>query len=213
MDVWDMPDLGCAFICGRPFALGGMRHKPIAVPVRGGADGNGPRYHSKLLVREDSNFYRLEDTFGGRLGLTIPHSLSGFWAVKRHLAPFKAISGSPLYKEEVGELHTPLNCLKALRENRIDVGPVDGYYYTLLARHNPQELASTRVVAQTVDYPMPFLAASPQVDDAICVRIRHGLFAAAALPEMQPVLEGLGLTGFAVPDLAEYAMLGSAPPE
>lgn len=207
MDVWGRPDLGCTFICGRPFALGGMRHKPIAVPLRVHPSGSASRYHTKLLVRADSGFQTLEDTFGGRLGLTVHHSLSGYLAVKRHLAMFAPPSGKPVYAEEVGDLHISANSLKALAENRVDVVPLDGYCHELLERHAPEKLAHTRVIAETRDYPMPFMAASPTVSDADCDALRQGLFAAAALPAMRPVLTGLGLAGFAVPDIAEYAGL------
>ena len=208
MHLWDRPDLGCAFICGRPFALGGFKHKPVAVPLRASTGGT-PCYATKLLVRADSPFHCLEDTFGLRLGLTTPHSLSGFFAVREHLAPYQSGSKYPLYAEEITNLHTPANCLKALAENRVAVAPLDGYYHELLERHTPGMLAHTRVIAETRQYPMPLLVASPQTDGRVCEALREGLFTAARRPGMQPVMETLGLTGFGIPDVAAYGSLGA----
>ncbi len=204
--LWARADLGCAFICGRPFSLGGLTHRPVAVPLRERAHGE-PLYNTKLLARADGACNCLEDTFGLRLGLTTPHSLSGFKAVKDHLAPYQAASKKPLYAEEIGGLHTPANCLNALADCRADVVPMDGYYYELLSRHAPGALAGTKVIAETRCYPMPLLVASPQLADTIYDALREGLFTAAKLPTTRPILDILGLSGFAAPEVAAYESL------
>lgn len=204
-ELWKRPDLGLTFICGRVFILYGQKHVPIAVPVR--AESGMPVYNSKLLVRADSTFARLEDTFGSRLGWTVTHSHSGFLAVKKLLAPYQAKSASPLY-ENVGPLHTPANCLKALAQDAADIVPLDGWYYELLQRHAPEKLAGTRILIETDNYPMPFLAASPGTDPAVCERLAAAVQEVAALPAMRPALELLGLTGFARPNPTDYAVMG-----
>ena len=216
--LWELDDLGCAFICGRPFALGGCAHRPLAVPLRVRTGGT-PYYTTKLLVRGDSPFRCLEDTFGHRLGLTTPHSLSGYLAVREHLAPYqkgqqgqqggkgrKAPEG-PLYAGEVLGLHTPMNCLKALADRRAEVVPLDGYCHELLERHAPDTLAHARVVAETRQYPMPLLVASPRLADDAYEALRAGLFTAARLPGMRRVMDTLGLAGFGVPDIPAYEPL------
>ncbi len=208
-ELWARPDLGLGFICGRAFALDGRRHRPLAVPLRRTAAGPAPRYHTKLLVRADSPHARLEDTFGHRLAWTAEHSLSGCLAVKWHLAPYAAGRRAPLHRP-VGPLHTPGNCLRALVAGEVDLAPLDDYWHELLTRHAPEALAPTRVLAVTREYPLPLLVASAELDEATSERIRAGLFAAAALPALGPLLAELGLAGFAAPELDAYAGLGAA---
>lgn len=206
--LWARPDLGLAFICGRAFALEGMRHKAIAVPLRkGGADGNpAPLYSTHMLVREDAPFQGCEDILSARIGWTVSHSHSGYLAVKDLLAPLAKNTGS-LFSQETGPLHTPMNCIKALRENIADAVPMDSFYYDLLLNNAPETLAGTRILATTREYPMPLLAAAPTMDDAVCRALLRGLQEAARLPEMAPVLKALCITGFAEPDIEKYAAL------
>src|ERR1700742_829652 len=65
-ELWSRPDLGCAFMCGFPYKLAQHPPKPVAAPVPVGAQG--PVYATRLVVRADSRFNTLQDTFGGRLG-------------------------------------------------------------------------------------------------------------------------------------------------
>lgn len=205
-DLWKRPDLGIAFMCGRAFMLEGARHTPIAVPVRNGERG-GPKYHSILLVREESPCRCLEDSFGQRLGWTVHHSHSGYIAVREHLAPHMGPDGSLPYSEEVGPLHTPAMCLAALRENRADVAPLDGYYAELLHQNAPEVLAGLRPIAATRSYPMPLLVGAPTLPPEHGERLRQGLFAACAKAENKAILDALCITGFVKPDIASYASL------
>lgn len=208
-DLWDNHAMGFAFICGRAFVLEGMRHIPVAAPLRLGRDGGVPaaRYNTVILVRDDSRLQGAEDLLTARIGWTVSHSHSGYLAVKRLLTEVAGEDVSYLFTEETGPLHTPINCLKALRDGTVDAAPLDGYCHELLQQNGPELLAGTRVLAGTREYPMPFLAASPQVGDEICDRLRQGLFTAASLPEMAPVLANLRLAGFVRPDIPEYAQL------
>src|SRR5271168_1272661 len=65
-ELWSRPDLGCAFMCGFPYKLAQDPPKPVAAPVP--VRAKGPVYATRLVVREDSAFHTIEDTFGGRLG-------------------------------------------------------------------------------------------------------------------------------------------------
>jgi ABC-type phosphate/phosphonate transport system substrate-binding protein len=211
-DLWNRPDLGLGFICGRAFMLAGARHIPIAVPLRSGvaADGpytDAPLYHTELLVAESSPFTRLEDAFGRRLGWTVRHSHSGYGAVREHLARFARPGGAPLFSREIGPLHTPAKCLEALRNKEADVVPLDAYYRDLLLRNSPDVLADTRSVGKTRSCPMPLLVAAPGADPALCRALRKGLLAACRRADMADVLRGLCITGFAQPDAAAYREL------
>lgn len=204
-ELWMRQDLGLTLICGRSFALYGMQHIPLAAPVR--LTTGTSTYHTKLLVRADSTYERLEDSFGSVLGWTVSHSHSGYMAVRKHLKPYQDQREQPLYTL-LGPLHTPALCLKALADGSASVVPVDGYYYELLLRNAPEALAGTRILDMTAEYPIPFFAASPGVDPALGERLADAVQQAAALPALRPVLESLCISGFARPDAAVYLPLG-----
>src|SRR5580693_9807886 len=85
-ELWSRSDLACAFMCGYPFALAAQKPRPVAAPVPIGAPIPGrPVYATRLVVRADSKFRSIEDTFGGRLGYTIEDSNSGYNALRHHL--------------------------------------------------------------------------------------------------------------------------------
>src|SRR6476660_3803234 len=74
-DLWSRADLACAFMCGFPFMLTASPPRPVAAPVPTEAPVPGrPTYATLLLVRANSGFQSLQDTFGGRLGYTVEDS-------------------------------------------------------------------------------------------------------------------------------------------
>ncbi len=60
----------------------------------------GPVYFTDMVVRADSPFERLEDTFGGTVGYTLADSMSGGVAFRDHLAPYREREGTRLYRNE-----------------------------------------------------------------------------------------------------------------
>lgn len=210
-DLWARPDLGLVFICGKPFRNAGGRHKPIAVPLPqdrpllpNSYASSVSLYCTHFLVRTDSPWQTLPDSFGSRLGWTVPHSHSGFNAVRYTLLPFMA-KGMP-YPVTVGPLHTPARCLEALLNGKADLVPLDSYYHTLLTLHCPERLEGTRVLARSPAAPMPFLAASPETPDSVCERLRCALFGLVA-EAPNSVLPALGLHGFASVNAENYLEL------
>src|SRR3981081_4299348 len=81
--LWARADLGAAFMCGFPFASAAPRPVALAAPVPSPARYGGmPRYCTDFIVRADSPFATLSETFGGRIGWTVGHSQSGYNAVR-----------------------------------------------------------------------------------------------------------------------------------
>jgi hypothetical protein len=84
--VWSRPDLGCAFMCGWPFAQSDPQPRLIAAPVPSPVRyGGRPVYFTDLVVRATADFRTLDDTFGFRLGYTVEDSQSGYNAPRHHL--------------------------------------------------------------------------------------------------------------------------------
>lgn len=203
--LWACPDMGCVFLCGKPFRNAGSRHKPLAVPL---TKERGTFYVTRLLAREESGWTRLEDSFGTRLGWSVSHSHSGFNALRYTLLPYAVARGcTPLYSERVGPLDTPIRCLEALRQGRADVIPLDGYFFTLLARHRPESLSGLVTLAFSPAAPMPFLAAAPDTPDPVCAALRAALLRTADDPACRSLLEELALSGFAPVRAEDYALL------
>src|SRR5579872_4786517 len=100
--LWSRTDLGAVLMCGYPIALKLAPVVPLAAPIPRAAWAAGqPVYRSDLIVRQDSPYTRLEDTFGGRAGWTVTHSQSGFNAFRHMLLGYRTPERPALYGEMV----------------------------------------------------------------------------------------------------------------
>src|SRR5437868_2327557 len=105
-ELWARGDLGATFMCGLPYARDLRPLTPIVAPVvRGARYGGQPVYFTDVIVRADSPYRMLEDTFGGRVGYTVHHSQSGYVALREHLLPYRLALGHSPYREIVGPLY------------------------------------------------------------------------------------------------------------
>jgi ABC-type phosphate/phosphonate transport system substrate-binding protein len=201
--LWARDDLGAAFMCGFPFALSARKPSLLAALVPSPARyGERPQYCTDLIVRADSGFERLRDTFGGRIGWTVGHSQSGYNAVRHHLL------GRPEARYQwVGPLVTPRRVIEAALAGEIDVGPLDSYVHDLLRRHDPETASRLRVLESTAMTPIPPLIAAPAVDAATVSRLRQALLSCSAAPGMRATLEELLLARFEPIDAAAYDVL------
>lgn len=206
--LWARPDLGAVFMCGFPIALELASVTPIAAPIPAVEWAGGRAlYRTDLIVRQDAPYGRLEDTFGGRAGWTVAHSQSGFNAFRHELLSFRTAARPRIYAEMQGNLVTARNVLDAVREGRIDVGPLDAYWHLLIGRHAPQLTAGIRVLASTPVTPMPpFVAAAGAPADLIA-RLRAAFTGAATRAWFRPLGEQLLIEGFAPAARADYALL------
>lgn len=197
-ELWRRPDLGCVFMCGYPVALRIAEVTPLAAPIPAAAWAGGqPVYRSDLIVRDDSPFRTLEDTFGHRAGWTVTHSHSGFNAFRHHLLRYRTADRPTLYGEMKGDLVTARRVLDAVREGEIDVGPLDAYWHVLIAKYRPELVAGLRVVASTDLAPAPAFVAAPGLPLGAVDRLRGAFAAASRQPWFAPLGEALAITGFA----------------
>lgn len=169
-DLWRRDDLGMVQMCGYPIALKLSDVVPIAAPVPALPWAAGLAvYRTDLIVRADSPFTRLSDTFGHRLGWTVAHSHSGFNAPRHHLLPHFVARGGPLYAHAKGDLITARKVLDSVLDGSIDVGPLDAYWRALLALHRPELTAGVRILESTDTAPAPaFVASSTLPAEQVC---------------------------------------------
>ena len=158
--LWSREDLGCAFMCGWPFARS-SQFQAIAAPVPSpeGYDDQ-PRYRSEFLVRRATGWTTVEETFGSRIGWMVEDSQSGFNAPRRFLASYATSPGKPLFADVIGPLGNPARALAALTDQAVDVIALDCFYLDLLRRHRPEALDGISTVAYTDWTPIPLLVAA-----------------------------------------------------
>jgi ABC-type phosphate/phosphonate transport system substrate-binding protein len=201
--LWARDDLGAAFMCGFPFASAAPRPIALAAPVPSPARyGRLPRYCTDFIVRADSPFATLTDTFGGRIGWTVGHSQSGYNAVRHHLLGTQAH-----FAAWIGPLVTPRRVIEAVLDGKIDVGPLDSYVHDLIRRHDPETAAKLRVIDSTAMTPIPLLVASPGVGADETTRLRSALLACHTAPALAGTRDTLLLARFARVDPADYEIL------
>ena len=205
-ELWRRPDLGAVFMCGFPIALGLAEVVPLVAPVPD-ADwaGGCAVYRSDLIVRRDSPWRRLEDSFVGHAGWTVEHSHSGFNAFRHHLLAHRAAGRARLYARVTGGLVTARRILDAVVAGEIDIGPLDAYWHMLLRRHRPELLEPVRVLESTATAPAPAIVCSPAFPADDARRLREALLAAPSRPWFAPLARALCLSGFAPAARADYA--------
>jgi ABC-type phosphate/phosphonate transport system substrate-binding protein len=206
--LWSRPDLGCVLMCGYAIALRLAPVTPIAAPIpRAGWAAGRPLYRSDLIVRADSSYQRLEDSFGARAGWTVEHSHSGFNAFRHHLLAYRTPERPALYGQMIGNLLTARAVLDSVREGRIDIGPLDAYWHLLIARHAPDLTAGIRVLTTTELAPIPAFVASADTPAELVARLQTAFVGAARQPWFAPLGDLLLLDGFAAMNAAQYAPL------
>ena len=201
-DLWQRPDKAAVFMCGLPFSRTEPRPHLIAAPVPSPADFRGvPQYWSELVVRRETAFQTVEDTFGGRIALTVPDSQSGCLAALYYL--MKTANKFPLYREVITPRVTPLGAMSAVIDGAADVAPIDSYAFALLQKYRADLTSQLRVIARTAPTPIPVLVASqPGLDS-----LQAAFLEAHRIAPIASLMEGLLLERFERPDPHSYDAL------
>jgi len=200
--LWARPDQAAVFMCGLPYSRSEIRPEILVAPVPSPAGFDGkPHYWSDFVVRADSAFQTLPDTFGHRLALTVRDSQSGYVAPLRLLAAYGG--AEPLYDEVIAPRITPVGAITAVTEGLGDVAPVDAYALRLLQKFRPELTSQVRIVAQTDIRPIPLLVASPPKSQALAAAFLTAHQDAALAPAMADLL----LDRFVKPDPEAYEVL------
>lgn len=204
-DLWSRDDMGLVFMCGWPWAMSEPRPRLLAVPVPSpNRYGGEAVYFTDLVVRADSDFQSLEDTFGGRIAWTVEDSHSGFNAVRHQLLPYRRPDRPTLFSDTVGPVISPLRSIQAVLDGDADVGPVDSMAMDLLRKHDPERVARLRVVETTDAAPMPPLISSPTIDPAIAARLTEAAVRAHEVPDLAGAFSDVLVSRFAPADPKAY---------
>jgi ABC-type phosphate/phosphonate transport system substrate-binding protein len=205
---WARADLGCAFMCGLPYARDPRPLTPIIAPVvRGARYAGRPIYFTDIVVRSDSPYRTLEDTFGGRIGYTVHHSQSGYVALREHLLPYRLRIGHSPYRKVVGPLYGARDIVDALLAGRIDVGPLDSYVHDLIGNLQPDIGAQLRTVATTRASPIPLFVATAPIGHDLVGKLQAAFMSAARAEKLKAERDMLLIADFVIPEQAPYQAL------
>jgi ABC-type phosphate/phosphonate transport system substrate-binding protein len=198
-ELWLRPEAGCVFImCGYPIALRQFDVVPIAAPIPAATWARGRAvYRTDLIVRADSPYQHLRDTFGGRIGWTGRHSHSGFNALRFHLLQYRTPARPTLYAQVVGNLGTVRKVFDAVLDGTIDVGPIDAYWHMLMQRYHPALAAGVRVIESTATAPIPAFVANPTVPREVVDQLTISFQSARERPWFPLLGDALLINGFA----------------
>eukprot|EP01037_Dinobryon_pediforme_P007341 gene7341-7409_t len=206
--LWQRADVGAVCMCGYPIRLGIADVQPLAAPIPSMDWASGKAvYRTDLIVRADSPFQTLEDTFGHRLGWTVAHSHSGFNALRHHLLRYRTPARSKLYSEVTGNLITARAILDRVVDGTIDIGPLDAYWHHLLRQNQPDLVRTIRILASTDVAPMPCFVASKTMPQAEVVRLKAAFVQARTQDWFAPLAAKLAISGFADVGFDNYALL------
>ena len=210
-ELWTRADLGCAFMCGYPWAAWSEvspRPIPLASIVPSPSRyGHRSAYCTDIVVSVDSDVRALDDLRGRRFAFTTPASQSGYQAPRALFAEAAVANGGAFFEQGVGPLVTPRAVVNAVVSGAADAGPLDSYWHDLLRRHEPATAARLRVVASTPFTPMPPFVGAAGFDATARARIAAALVAAGATSELREVRDALLIAQIVAPDPAQYAIL------
>ena len=209
--LWRRRDLGCALMCGYPFATwhdpAVVRPHLLGAVVPRNTDGGNPRYRTAIVVRADSAIREPGELHERRFAYTTPDSQSGYQAVRGWLAERAASAQGPWFAATVGPLVTPRAVVDALLRGDADAGPLDSYWLDLLTLHDPQTALRLRTVAVTPWTPLPPFVCSAVVPPPVRQRIAGALLSAGDAPELADVRATLALASIAPVEADDYAVL------
>ncbi len=199
------PDLLLGHTCGYPLmtALDGVV-RPVATPRYALPGCEGAWHRSLVVVREDAPYERLDQLRGSRAALNGFDSNTGMNLFRAAVAPLAG--GRPFFADLlVTGFH--LESLAAVRSGRADVAAIDCVTHGLAARHRPDLVAGTRVLAWTEATPSLPLVTRAAAPEAKVMALRSALDAAAADPDLAEARAALALEGFEVLPLAAYGRI------
>ena len=203
--LWQAPNLLLSQTCGYPLLKHFTGHlRLLATPVYGAEGCHGPNYSSLIVVAADNPAQTLADLRGGICAINDWDSQSGMNVLRHTIAPM-ARKGRFFAEVKVAGKHQLSVAMIARGE--ADIAAIDCVTYALMARHDPDSVNGTRVLAQTRAAPaLPYVTgAGTAADD--CKRLRAALDRAVADPDLTVARDALMIRGFADLSLADYEIM------
>ena len=203
--LWRDPGLLLSQSCGYPLTHG-VKHLvvPVATPVYEAPGCVGARYSSAFVVRAGDPAASLAELAGRRCAVNGPQSQSGYNVLRHAVAP---LSRDGRFFAEVAVTGGHGASVAALAGSRADVAAIDCVTYRLFELYQPAAVAALRVLAWSETVPgLPYVTRAEAGPD-ILERLRDGLMAALADPDLATAREALLLTGAEVLEPEAYGRI------
>jgi ABC-type phosphate/phosphonate transport system substrate-binding protein len=190
---WTEPNLLFSQTCGFPLThdlAGKVRY--VATPRYEAPGCSGAYYCSFIVVGEDSPAVDLADLKGGVCAVNGTDSQSGYNVLRAMAAPLA--QGRPFFSRTVVSGGHRASIV-LVRHGTADVAAIDCVTHALLSSHAPDVLRGTRVLCRSLPAPgLPYVTAGSAPADLL-ERLRDGLFAALADPNLVGTRAALLLAG------------------
>ena len=200
---WASPDLLLSQSCGYP-----LRHdfadllQPVATPCYRADGCDGPTYLSVISVAEGNPADSITDLRGKRAAINGWDSQSGMSALRAVVAPYHE---NGRFFGDVIETGSHRDSMAAVQQGKADVAAIDCVSYALALRHAPDKAAGLRVLTHSPAVPaLPYVTHIHRDPDTVA-RLREGLAAAIADPDLADVRDTLLIDDFAVLAVDDYA--------
>jgi phosphonate transport system substrate-binding protein len=151
MDLLNSGAIDFAWICGFPYI---QKREPeslqlLTVPVYRGA----PRYHSYIIVPQNSPYKRFSDLKGKIFAFSDPDSNSGFLYPQELMV---AQEEQPeTYFRQTFFTFNHAETVQAVSEQFADGGAVDSYIWEYLASFRPEMTEKTRIIKKSPSFGFP----------------------------------------------------------
>ncbi len=201
-EIWRSPDLLLAQTCGLPLLveLGGVVQL-VATPIYRFPGCDGPRYRSWIVVGANSPATTVADLRGHRAAINGWDSNSGMNLLRAAVAPL-ASSGPFFGSVTVTGGH--LASLAAVATGEADAAAIDCVAYGLVARHRPDLVAGTRILASTPGSAGLPLVTAAATSPALVATLRTALRRMLTDPATEAARAALGWTELAELTEADY---------
>jgi ABC-type phosphate/phosphonate transport system substrate-binding protein len=202
---WNGPAPIFSQTCGYPLTHAlADKVRLIATPRYAAAGCAGPTYVSWVIVRRDDPAQTFSDLRGRRPAFNGRDSQSGH-NVLRLLAAQHARDGRFFGPAIESGAHRKSMAMVAA--GQADLAAIDCVSFALIARVAPQEVAGLRVLCASAAAPsLPYVTAA-SADDATVARLRAGILAACADPNLAAVRRSLLIDGCEVLPRACYDVI------
>jgi ABC-type phosphate/phosphonate transport system substrate-binding protein len=199
---WRAPDLLLSQTCGYPLTHALAASVQLVATPRYHAPGcRGAWYSSAIVIAADNPAQAFADLTGHVAVINGPDSQSGCHAL-RYMAAM--LTGGDCFFNAIRTSGSHAASLEAVRHGCADVAAVDAVTHALMVRHAPEKLTGTRVLTYSPSTPgLPYITRG-NASAAYVARLRSGLAAAAADPELAWVRQALLLDGFEVLSCRAY---------
>lgn len=211
-DIWRASDLLLAQTCGWPLVteLAGVVQL-VATPIYEFPGCDGPRYRSWIVVGAGSPATTVAELRGGRAAINGLDSNSGMNFLRAAVAP---LTGQSPFFGSVTVTGGHLASLAAVAAGDADAAAIDCVTYGLVARHRPDLLAGTRILASTPGSAGLPLVTAAATSPAAVATLRTALRRMLADPATEAARAALGWIGLAELTEADYRPImnmGSGP--